>query len=401
VSANVDGVASTFEYDGSGNRVAQTADGVETRYVLDATGGLPEVIIATTDGASTYYVQIQGQILGQEESGTWAYVLPDHLGSVRQLADSNGQVALAQSYDPFGVPFEASGSGASDFGYTGEWYGSYTELLFLRARYYDLYRNRFISPDTIVPDFRSPQSLNRYTYALGNPVKLVDPSGHTVRSALDLIRWYNEDIKAIAKENNIDPMLLAGVVFAENRNDYNLIRGQDWTSIFTLQLCGGPELKNLLSPLLKDNASIGITEVSVAVAAMMDDPTLVPATYGDLSWEERVALHEQIAESLHSEERQRILDNLSDPRMSLEYSAKYLGFLGEYRNYGDDYALWLSDYNRGLSSWDTTTEYGRRIDLYRKNIEHVLNWEEPPTMCVGAICDPEFELDHVLYGDLP
>jgi YD repeat-containing protein len=81
VSANVDGVASTFEYDGSGNRVAQTVDGVTTEYVLDVAGGLPEVIVATTDGASTYYVQIQGQILGQEESGAWAYVLPDHLGS--------------------------------------------------------------------------------------------------------------------------------------------------------------------------------------------------------------------------------------------------------------------------------------------------------------------------------
>jgi len=82
-------------------------------------------------------VQVQSQILGQEESGTWAYVLPDHLGSVRQLVDSEGQVSLAQSYDPFGVPFEASGSGASDFGYTREWYGSYNDLLYLRARYYD------------------------------------------------------------------------------------------------------------------------------------------------------------------------------------------------------------------------------------------------------------------------
>jgi hypothetical protein len=72
-----------------GNRVAQTVDGVETHYALDTSaglsagvaGGLPEVIVATTDGVSTYYVQIQGQILGQEESGTWAYILPDYLGS--------------------------------------------------------------------------------------------------------------------------------------------------------------------------------------------------------------------------------------------------------------------------------------------------------------------------------
>jgi hypothetical protein len=86
-------------------------------------------------GASLYYVQIQGQILGQEESGAWAYVLPDHLGSVRQLVGADGQVALAQSYDPFGVPFGASGSGASDFGYTGEWW-SYTQFIFLQARHY-------------------------------------------------------------------------------------------------------------------------------------------------------------------------------------------------------------------------------------------------------------------------
>jgi uncharacterized protein RhaS with RHS repeats len=48
-------------------------------------------------------VQIQGQILAQHDAGAWAYVLPDHLGSVRQLVDATGQVTLAQSYDPFGV----------------------------------------------------------------------------------------------------------------------------------------------------------------------------------------------------------------------------------------------------------------------------------------------------------
>jgi len=54
------------------------------------------VIVATTCGTSTYYVQVQGQILGQQESGAWAYTLPDHLGSVRQLVGSEGQVGLAR-----------------------------------------------------------------------------------------------------------------------------------------------------------------------------------------------------------------------------------------------------------------------------------------------------------------
>jgi YD repeat-containing protein len=102
VSANVDGVVSSFEYDGSDNRTAQTVDGVTTGYVLDVAGGLPEVIVATTGGASTRYVQVQGQILAEYQAGAWGYVLPDHLGSVRQLVDAAGQVSLAQGYDPFG-----------------------------------------------------------------------------------------------------------------------------------------------------------------------------------------------------------------------------------------------------------------------------------------------------------
>jgi hypothetical protein len=46
------------------------------------------------------------------------------------------------------------------------------------ARHYDPYLNRFISPDTIVPDPANPQSLNRYAYVENNPTKHGDPSGH-------------------------------------------------------------------------------------------------------------------------------------------------------------------------------------------------------------------------------
>ena len=43
---------------------------------------------------------------------------------------------------------------------------------------------RFISADTIVPDPTNPQTLNRYTYALNNPVKYTDPSGHDTECAI-------------------------------------------------------------------------------------------------------------------------------------------------------------------------------------------------------------------------
>jgi RHS repeat-associated protein len=177
VSADVGGVVSTFAYNGLGQRTSQTVGGVTTEYVLDVATGLPEVIVATTGGASTYYVQIQGQILAQYGSGAWAYALPDHLGSVRQLTNAGGQVTLAQSYDPFGNLFEAAGSGASGFGYTGELWDVGTELVFLRARYYDPGSSRFISKDIFPGHPDSPQSLNGWSYVGNNSLKYTDPSG--------------------------------------------------------------------------------------------------------------------------------------------------------------------------------------------------------------------------------
>ncbi len=53
------------------------------------------------------------------------------------------------------------------------------------ARWYDAYINHFISPDTIIPQPGNPQSLNRYSYCLNNPLKFVDPSGHVEEDQVD------------------------------------------------------------------------------------------------------------------------------------------------------------------------------------------------------------------------
>jgi hypothetical protein len=43
--------------------------------------------------------------------------------------------------------------------------------------------SRFITPDTIVPNPYNPQSLNRYSYCLNNPLSYIDPSGHAYADA--------------------------------------------------------------------------------------------------------------------------------------------------------------------------------------------------------------------------
>ena len=51
-------------------------------------------------------------------------------------------------------------------------------MLDYKARSYSPYLNRFIQPDTIVPELTNPQALNRYSYVNNSPILFNDPSGH-------------------------------------------------------------------------------------------------------------------------------------------------------------------------------------------------------------------------------
>jgi hypothetical protein len=58
--------------------------------------------------------------------------------------------------------------------------------MYYGARYYSPEVRVFTQPDTLLPDPYDPQALNRYSYALNNPLKYSDPSGHYIESGVDL-----------------------------------------------------------------------------------------------------------------------------------------------------------------------------------------------------------------------
>jgi RHS repeat-associated protein len=139
-----------------------------TDDILDLAAPLPVVLHLSTDGVSTQYVYAGGtRPLAQYADGAWTYFLPDGLGSVRQEVNVAGEVQAVRSFDPYGNVLD--GDGGTPFGYTGEQYDAYTELMFLRARYMQPKLGMFLSRDPWEGNPSRPNTLHAFSYAANNP----------------------------------------------------------------------------------------------------------------------------------------------------------------------------------------------------------------------------------------
>jgi RHS repeat-associated protein len=108
------------------------------------------------------------------------YLHGDHLGSTSLATTSGGAAHSRQLYTPWGESRWSSGSLPTDLRFTGQRSeeAGLGSLYDYGARFYSPRVGRFLSADTIVPSPGNPQSLNRYSYTLNNPVKYTDPGGH-------------------------------------------------------------------------------------------------------------------------------------------------------------------------------------------------------------------------------
>jgi RHS repeat-associated protein len=81
-------------------------------------------------------------------------------------------------YDPWGSVSKNEGDCDPTHRFTGKELDPETGIYYYGGRYYDQEISRFISPDPFVPAPDDPQNLNRYSYALNNPQKYIDPTGY-------------------------------------------------------------------------------------------------------------------------------------------------------------------------------------------------------------------------------
>ncbi len=184
MSMSAGGTSVAMIYDGDGNRVAKTVNGVTTYYLVDDLNptGYPQVVEELNSALQVQRQYTYGLQRTDEEqtlNGTWtpSFYGYDGGGNVRNLTNSAGTVTDTYEYDAFGNALQTSGSTPNNYLYRGEQYDSDLGLYYLRARYYNAATGRFMSRDPEDGKRIDPKTLHKYLYAGGDPVNWIDPMG--------------------------------------------------------------------------------------------------------------------------------------------------------------------------------------------------------------------------------
>ena len=129
------------------------------------------------------YVWRDGLLLATvSPSGTLHYHL-DHLGTPRLITDSNGVKVAEHAYYPFGAeinltPHETPEEAMKFTGHERDLVaGDGHTLDYMHARYDNASLGRFLSVDPGPVHPERPQSWNRYSYTINNPIRYTDPYG--------------------------------------------------------------------------------------------------------------------------------------------------------------------------------------------------------------------------------
>jgi RHS repeat-associated protein len=217
-----DSGAVTLVYDGDGHRVAKTAAGVTTQYLVDDLNptGYLQVMDETSGGMVqvryTYGNMLISQARNQDGTFSPSFYGYDAHRNVTIVTDSLGSVTVAYTYDAWGNLIGSSGATPNDRFYCGEEFDRDIGALILRARHLDLTKGRFTTIDALAGFPRRPISLNHYLYADEDPVDVDDPLGLAGDLAFEA-NSLSADVKLLDRGSIA---ILAGVQYGAEQASY-------------------------------------------------------------------------------------------------------------------------------------------------------------------------------------
>ncbi|MCP3942905.1 MAG: hypothetical protein GY710_15655 [Desulfobacteraceae bacterium] len=195
----------TYNSDNMPQNIDHTLDTTTTTVSFAYGGDQQRAKKSVSNGATTFYINKYFQVkskdtttqftnyifagnlrIAQIKGDTPYYFHKDHLGSSTVMSDAAGNKVETTKYLPYGGERSHTGTKVTDYKFTDQEKDESTGLYNYDARLYDPVTGLFIMTDTAIPNFTDlengrvydPQSLNRYTYCLNNPLKYIDPDGH-------------------------------------------------------------------------------------------------------------------------------------------------------------------------------------------------------------------------------
>jgi RHS repeat-associated protein len=175
------GTTASYAYDGSGQRVAKTVNGTTVQDLYDLSGH-----VVTEENAAGQWnrgeVYAGGQHLATYRSDKTYFSAVDALGTERMSATVDQTSNESCMNLPFGDDLTCTGTAVGEVSplhFTGKERDTESGNDYFNARYMASSMGRFLSPDpsNLSVDFWLPQTWNRYTYGLNNPLTMVDKNG--------------------------------------------------------------------------------------------------------------------------------------------------------------------------------------------------------------------------------
>jgi len=223
---------SSYAYNVSGLRYEKTVNGQTINHVWDGSQQIVADIVENQFYEASCYIRGTNLVAKYNffngAKSEYTYYTQNAHGDVVNLTDAEGNVTKTYTYDAFGVEKNIDSSDTNAFRYCGEYYDTETGTIYLRARYYNPSIGRFISRDSYAGKASDPLSLNLYTYCRNNPIRYVDPSGHSfisdfgdkAKNAMQKIVFntaVNKIVNAVGKAVNVLTNTIASKSNVDNK----------------------------------------------------------------------------------------------------------------------------------------------------------------------------------------
>jgi RHS repeat-associated protein len=322
--------SATYTYDVFDRLIVRTIDGVANSTVYDG-----DSVWADYNSRGQATARYLSGLRIDELWARWtpgngtAWYLQDRMFSVRDIANSSGQIIDNLDYTAFGAIVSESNPSVGDrFKYTGREYDALTQLYWYRARWYDPATGKFTSQDSWG---MAAGDTNLYRYGFNSPALFRDPSGHLSiieYAVLDAIRpkvefktcISDKTVRIVFQWSAMAGMIQgeAGIVVA----NYGIPIPRDKQMKFCVESCAD------LAWAAYANGAFGVTAMSIDAYSMLGDGHGI--THQQIEYREPDAASDQYTLRVSSECGRKELERLaqgkgpSTPPL-VDYSANLAG----------------------------------------------------------------------------